>query len=389
MKRNRQYSRHLALTALAAVTLLSACGDAENTDAQAGPPPMPVGVVVAQAAPVQLKDTLPGRVVAARMAEVRPQVDGIIERQLFEEGAQVEAGQQLYQIDLKNYEATLNAAQADLAKAEATNVSAQKKLRRYEQLVKTQAASRQTYDDAVAAAAESAATVAAARAQVEIATINATYTNVTAPISGLIGRSAVTEGALVTANQATPLAVITQLDPIYVDLTQSSAKLLELRQKIAAGILQNSDSMPVTLLLDGAGRTYAHEGQLRFTEVIVDEATDSVTLRAAFPNPDKVLLPGMFVRAEVSQGRMESGVLIPQGAVMRAPNGDAFVWIAGEDGKVARRSLTLDRAVDGQWLVAAGLKDGDKVIVDGLMKIRDGAPVAPQIAGAEKTPEKP
>lgn len=377
---DRQHSPafRATLMLLTATALLAACGDG---DGPSGPPPMAVTVVVAKSAPVLLSDTLPGRVVAYRNAEVRPQVDGLIDRRLFDEGATVEAGQQLFQINPKSYEATLHAAEAQLASAEATNALAHKRLARNEQLLKSQAASRQTYDDAVAAAAESAAAVQVARAQVQVATINVTYTQVTAPISGLIGRSAVSEGALVTASQPTPLATITQLDPIYVDLTQSSVKIIDLRQKIASGHLQNTDEMPVTLVLDGAGRTYAHEGKLQFSEVIVDQGTDSITLRVVFPNPDKILLPGMFVRAEVSQGRMENGFLTPQKAILRAPTGDAFVWIATPENTVARRSVTLDRAMGSDWLVQSGLNDGDKVIVEGMLKIQDGMPVTPQILG--------
>lgn len=382
MPRNRQHPTPRTLSLLASLMLLAACGGDDPKDAQAGTPPQAVTVIVAKAGPVLLTDTLPGRVVAYRRAEVRPQVEGLIDQRLFEEGATVEAGQQLFQINPKSYEATLNATKAQLASAEATYALAQKRLARNEKLVKSQATSRQAYDDSVAAAAESEAAVQAARAQVEVAAINVTYTKVTAPISGLIGRSAVSEGALVTARQPTPMATITQLDPIYVDLTQSSTKVMDLRQKIASGQVQDSDEAPVTLLLNGTGSPYAHTGRLQFSEVIVDEATDSITLRAVFPNPDKILLPGMFVRAAVSQGRMDNGFLIPQKAVMRAPGGDAFVWIAAEDNTVARRILTLDRTIGGDWLVKSGLQEGDKIIVEGLSKVRDGASVAPEIADA-------
>ncbi len=369
----------IALTSIA----LAACDQGGNGSPKGGaaveqPPSQVVTVITATSRPVVLTDRLPGRVVAFRKAEVRPQIDGLIETRLFEEGSTVEAGRNLYQIAAESFEAALNAARADLAKARASSALAQKKLSRYQRLLKTQAASRQAYDDAVSAADQADAAVAAAEAQVEVAEINLTYTKVKAPISGLIGRSEVSEGALVTKNQVAALATITQLDPVYVDLTQSSSKLLNIRQRIADGNLKAVDGVPVTLKLDGVGSQYKHLGQLQFSEVIVDEGTSSVTLRAVFPNPDKVLLPGMFVRAEVAQGRLDNGFLIPQKAVQRAPSGDAFVYIVGQENKVARRSVTLDRAIEQDWLVKSGLKNGDKVIVAGLLKVRDGVPVVPE-----------
>ena len=288
----------------------------------------------------------------------------------------VEAGQPLYQIDPDSYEAALNAARADVAKYQASYALAQKKLKRYESLLRTQAASQQSYDDAVATAAEMRAAVAAAQAAVKTAQIDLEHTTITAPITGVIGRSEVTEGALVTANQATPLATITVLDPIYVDMTQSSTKLLDLRSKIASGRVEGTDDVPVTLLLDSRDTAYPHKGSLQFSEVLVESSTSSVTLRAVFPNPDRVLLPGMFVRGEVSQGRVAEGILVPQNAVMRAPNGSAFVWIVDETDTVARRSLTIERAVKDSWLVTGGLKNGDRVVLDAIMKVADGAKVA-------------
>jgi len=386
ISRGRGLGRFGALMALlVAGFVLQACDGEEKQKGQAGAkPPQSVGVVVVHPETVMLSERLPGRVVAFRKAEVRPQVDGVVEKRLFEEGALVEAGQHLYQIEAKSYRAALKAAQAELARARATHALDQKKLKRYEKLVQTQTASRQAYDDIVAAAEESKAAVAVARAEMDVAAINVEYTKVNAPIPGLIGRSQVSEGALVTASQATVMTTITQLDPIYVDLTQSSSKLIAARQKIASGAWKNVTDAPVVLVLDGAGKTYPHEGRLKLSEVVVDEGTDSVTLRAEFPNPDKVLLPGMFVRAEVSQGRVEDGFLIPQRAVQRAPNGDAFVWIVKDDNTVGRRSLTLSGTVGQDWLVQAGMKDGDKVIVEGLLKVRAGAAVAPQIVGGDK-----
>jgi len=381
------------IVALASVALVACDQDGsvspEDGAAAKQPPPQTVTVITAASRSVVLKDRLPGRVVAFRKAEVRPQIDGLIQSRLFEEGSTVEAGQNLYQIAAESFEAALNAARADLAKARASSALAQKKLGRYQKLLKTQAASRQAYDDAVSAADQADAAVAAAEAQVEVAEINLAYTKVKAPINGLIGRSEVSEGALVTKNQAAALATITQLDPVYVDLTQSSSKLLKMRQRIANGNLEAVDEVPVTLKLDGVGSQYKHLGRLQFSEVIVDEGTASVTLRAVFPNPDKVLLPGMFVRAEVAQGRLDNGFLIPQKAVQRAPSGDAFVYIVGKENKVARRSVILDRAIEQNWLVKSGLEDGDQLIVAGLLKVRDGVPVMPEEIGATPDPMSP
>ncbi len=366
--------RRMAAALAASLCLLALPAVAQ----QGGRPPQPVTVMTIHSGPVALTDVLPGRAVAFRKAEVRPQVDGLIQHRLFDEGARVEAGQQLYQIDPETYRATLNEARADVAKAKATYALNLKKLRRYESLLQTQAASQQAYDDAKAAADEARAAVAAAQARVETAAIDLERTTLTAPISGVIGRSDVTEGALVTANQGTPLATITVLDPIHVDLTQSSTRLLNMRHKIATGTVEATADAPVTLLLNARGDRYAHPGTLQFTEVLVDSSTSSVTLRAVFPNPDQVLLPGMFVRAEVSQGRIADGVLIPQKAVQRTPNGSPFVWIADEADAVARRSVVIERAVDDDWLVTGGVVDGDRVVLEGFQKIAQGAKVVPQ-----------
>jgi membrane fusion protein, multidrug efflux system len=348
-------------------------------------PPLPVVVLTAQAKPIALTDTLPGRVVAYSSAEIRPQIAGLIQERLFEEGSKVEAGQPLYQIDPVSYEATLNAARGDLAKFQANLSLNEKKLTRYQSLLKTQAASRQAYDDAVGAVAEARAAVAAAQAHVEKAQIDLKHTLLTAPISGVIGRSNVTAGALVTANQTASLATITALDPVYVDMIQSSSKLLDLRQKIASGIIEGTENVPLTLILNGQGMTYPHKGSLKFSEVVVDERTSSVSLRALFPNPDKVLLPGMFVRTEVSQGRIANGILIPLKAVLRTPTGSPFVWIADETDSVARRSVVIERAIGDSWLIRGGIKEGDRVIVEGTMKASDGAKVMIKVPDEKPT----
>ncbi len=338
-------------------------------------PPQPVTVIVAKAGPVELTDVLPGRVVAHQQAEIRPQVDGIIEKRLFEEGSTVTAGQPLYQIVADSYRAALNQARADVTRYQASVALAEKTLERYATLLRSRTASQQSYDDAVAGEAEARAALAAAEARVVAAEIDLEHTTITAPISGIIGRSAVSQGALVTARQVTPLATVTVLDPTYVDLTQSSTSLLDLRQKIASGAVSATTDVPVTLLLDSRGTEYPHKGTLQFSEVIVDSGTSSVTLRAVFANPDKVLLPGMFVRGELAQGRIANGILVPQAAVTRAPNGSPFVWIVDEGDVIARRVLTIERAVKNDWLVTTGIVDGDRVVVDAVMKVSDGAKV--------------
>ena len=334
-----------------------------------------VSVLTVETQSVPLSDTLPGRTMAYRQAEIRPQVAGLIQERFFDEGGIVQAGQPLYQINPDTYQAALNAARADVAKSQASYALNQKKLERYKSLLSTQAVSLQAYDDAVAAAAVTRAAVASAQAHAEAVAIDLKHTTITAPISGVIGRSQVTEGALVTVNQAAPLAVITVLDPIFVDLTQSSNKLLDLRQKIASGAVEGTKDVPVILILDSQRTAYPHKGTLQFSEVLVDASTSSVSLRAVFPNPDRVLLPGMFVRGEISQGRVADGILVPQKALLRTPTGSPFVWIADSGNIIARRSVTIERAIKDSWLVTGGLKSGDRVVVEGMMKVADGAKV--------------
>ncbi|TCS64687.1 efflux RND transporter periplasmic adaptor subunit [Varunaivibrio sulfuroxidans] len=338
-------------------------------------PPPPVSVITVEVRPVPLVDILPGRTVAYGRAEVRPQVAGLIQKRLFEEGSNVHAGQPLYRIDPDTYRAAVDVAQADVAKSRASYASSQKKLERYKSLLRTQAVSRQVYDDAVAAVAQDRAGLDAAQAHLETAKINLRRTTITAPITGLIGRSEVTEGGLVTADQATPLATITALDPIYVDLTESNTRVLDLREKIARGIVEKTPSVPVTLLLDSQGTVYAHKGILQFSEAVVDPSTGTVGSRAVFPNPDHVLLPGMFVRAEVSRGVVPKGALIPQKAVVRTPDGSPYVWVVGDGDTIARRDVTIERAIGENWLVTGGVTSGDRVVVDGAMNVAVGAKV--------------
>jgi len=375
-----------ALPLLAVVLLLSACDDADDT-AQAAPTPPPpqVGFVTLHAQKVALDDELPGRTVAYRMAEVRPQVDGIITKRLFDEGASVKAGQPLYQIDPATYQAAVKIAEAQLSRAQAALKASAKRVKRNRDLVRKNVVSEQAYDDAVAAQGQDVASVDAAKAQLESARINLEYTIVKAPIAGVIGRSAVTEGALVTANQDSALATITQLDPIYVDMTQPSADLLRSRRAVASGkiIVPKPGELPVTLVIDDLGHKYDHEGRVQFAEVMVKESTGSVTVRAVFPNPDHELMPGLFVRGIVSQGTVENAFLVPQTALVRGSDGQPFVWLIGANDQITRQPVIAGRAIGQSWLVTEGLSDGDRVAVDGLQRIRPNIKVTPVAAERE------
>ena len=361
--------------AVALAAFLSACG----ANAPQGPDPnapTPVGVVVARTEPVRLTMELSGRTSASLVSEVRPQVNGIIKARLFQEGAMVRAGQALYQIDPAPYRAALDSAQAALAQAQATATAAKLKADRYRQLAAVDAVSKQDNDDAQAAAQAAAANVQAQRAAVQAARINLDYTRVVAPVSGRIGKSSVTPGALVTANQAAPLATVQNLDTIYVDVTQSAADLLKLRRAMAAGTLGAPQSARVQLVLED-GTTYPTPGTLQFSDITVDPGTGSVGLRAVFPNPGGTLLPGLYVRARLEQGVATEGILTPQAAVSRDPKGGATVYVVDAAGKAQLRPITADRTVGDKWLVSAGLKPGERVIVEGLQRVRPGAPVAP------------
>jgi len=321
---------------------------------------------------------LPGRTTAFRVAEVRPQVTGIVKKRLFSEGGEVQAGQQLYQIDAGSYRATLNSAQAALQRAEAQAVSARLLQERYAPLIAANAVSKQENDDAIAARARAEADVAAARAQVDNARINVVYTQVLSPITGRIGRALVTEGALVTSEQQSPLATVQQLDPIYVDITQSSTEMLRLQRQLASGELVKTDDnqAEVGLTLED-GTSYAERGRLKVSEVSVDPSTGSVVLRAVFPNPKRELLPGMFVRAQLTRGTRSAALLVPQRGVSHNQKGEATVLVVEKDDKVAEKVVTADRAINGEWLITAGLSAGERVIVDGLQKAKPGAAVKP------------
>jgi membrane fusion protein (multidrug efflux system) len=346
-----------------------------------GPPqakPVEVAVVTVKAERIVLTTELPGRTSPYLVAEVRPQVNGLIRERAFEEGSNVKAGALLYQIDPAQYQAAYDQAKAALAMAEASVPAARLRAERLKGLVEIKATGRQNYDDALAALQLAEASVAASRAAVESARINLSYTPIRAPIPGRIGKSSVTVGALVTAYQPVPLAVIQQLDPIYVDVTQSSAEILRLRQNLASGRLKRSGEgwSRVKLLLED-GTPYPVAGKLKFRDVTVDPTTGSVTLRMVFSNPDNVLLPGMFVRAVVEEGVSEGAILVPQQGVTRDQKGQPYALVAGKEGKVEQRMLTIDRSVGDRWLVTKGLAADDRVIVEGLQRIRPGSDVKP------------
>lgn len=318
---------------------------------------------------------LAGRIASFQVAEVRPQVGGILQQRLFTEGADVKAGQALYQIDPATYEAALDSAQAALMKAEANVTPARLKAERFRELLAIKAVSKQEYDDAQAAFKQAEADVAVNRAAVKTARINLEYTKVRSPISGRIGKSAFTPGALVTANQAQALTSVRQLDPVYVDITQSSQDLLRLRAQFTNGELRSAaEEAPVRLKLEN-GAMYPHEGGLQFTDVSVDESTGMVSLRALFPNPEHILLPGMYVRAVIAEGVDENALLVPQRALRRDPKGQASVLLVDGGGKVDVRLVDVGRTVGDSWQVLSGLKPGDRVIVEGGQNVRPGMSV--------------
>lgn len=353
-----------ALSAIALAVFLSGCKPEEDTPA---PTPPVVGVITVQPQDYVLKTELPGRTAPYRVAEVRPQVDGIIQRRLFKEGSDVKEGQALYSIDAAPYEATLEHAQA-------ISTQARSLVSRYRQLVAQQAVSRQEFDDAQSKAM-------AADADVKSAQINLRYTHVLSPISGRIGRSAVTEGALVNNGQSNALATIQQLDPIYIDITESSAALLQQREDFSKGRLQASSESAVTVNLTlENGSVYPAQGRLEFSEVSVDPSTGSVTLRAVFPNPDHVLLPGMFVRAQLQSGVKTGAILAPQQGVTRDLKGTPSALIINFDSVVEQRVLDATRTVDNKWLVEKGLNPGDQLITEGLQFVKPGMKVTTQVA---------
>lgn len=381
MNKNRGFTPLAAILMLSGSLVLTGCNDKETK--QSAPHTPEVGVVTLKSAPLQITTELPGRTSAYRIAEVRPQVSGIILKRNFEEGSEIKAGVSLYQIDPATYQAAYDSAKGDLAKAQASANIAQLTLKRYQKLLGTKYISQQDYDTALADSQQANASVVAAKAAVETARINLAYTKVTSPISGRIGKSSVTEGALVTSGQASALATVQQLDPIYVDVTQSSNDFLRLKQELAEGKLKQENGKAKVKLVTNDGITFPQEGSLEFSDVTVDQTTGSITLRAIFPNPDKTLLPGMFVRAQLEEGTNPNALLVPQQGVTRTPRGDASAMVIGKEDKVEVRNITATQAIGDKWLVTSGLKDGDRVIVTGLQKVKPGVQVKTQEVAAE------
>jgi membrane fusion protein, multidrug efflux system len=377
MQRNETVYESLKWSALWVAFLGSFLLGACDSRVQAPPPPVPeAAVVTVTQQTVVLTTELPGRTSAYRVSEIRPQVNGLILKRPFTEGADVKAGELLYQIDPAPFQAVLDNALASLSKAEATLPTIRLRTDRYRELLADKAVSQQDYDDAAAALNQAEADIAYWKATVQTARINLGYTRITAPISGRIGRSSVTDGALVTAYQPMSLATIQQLDPIYVDVTQSSAELLRLKRNFETGRLSTNgkDQRNVQLLLED-GTPYPLAGTLQFRDVTVDPTTGSYTLRIVVPNPENLLLPGMFVRAVVEEGIAEQAILVPQQGVSRTPKGDPVALVVDASGTVQQRMLKLDRAIGDQWLLASGLSAGERVIVEGMLNVRPGAVV--------------
>ncbi|MGE4505360.1 MAG: efflux RND transporter periplasmic adaptor subunit [Desulfovibrionaceae bacterium] len=367
---------------LAGVLLAGCQGEPQGPAARAVPE---VSVVTLQPQKITLSTELSGRTAAYRVAEIRPRVNGLVQERLFEEGSDVEAGQILYKIDPTPFRAELNNAEADLGRALAQVPSVGARAKRYEELLGSGSLSRQDYDDAAAALNELRAEIKALRAAVDLARINLGYTEITAPIPGRIGKSTVTVGAIVTAYQSTALATIQQMDPMYVDVTQSTMELLRIKKRMARGDLgrDDQDHNAVQLILEN-GESYGLEGELQFSDVTVDQTTGSVTLRAVFPNPDSVLLPGMFVTAVVREGVDEQALLAPQQGVLRDHQGNPYALVVDGENMARSKELVIDRAMGDKWLVSSGLAPGDRMIVDGVQRVRPGMEVKATEAAADQ-----
>jgi membrane fusion protein, multidrug efflux system len=370
----------ISAAALSIGALLAACGEKADAGkaAPAGPPPPEVGVVTIAPRPVGLVSELPGRLEASRVAQVRARVAGIVLQRLFTEGSDVKAGQPLFQIDSAAYQATVASAQASLARAQANVTQATAQAERYKPLLEANAISKQDYVNAVAAQKQAEADVALAKANVQSGQINLGYASVVAPISGRIGRALVTEGALVGQGEATPLALVQQINPMYVNFTQSTAEVLRLRRAIASGKFKRSgggDAASVRIVLDD-GSEYGQPGKLLFSDLSVDPTSGQITLRAEVPNPSGVLLPGMYVRVRIEQAETPTGIVVPQQAVTRGSTGDSVMVVAA-DGKVTPRPVKVGTAQDGNWVILEGVVPGERVMVDGFQKLRGTAPVKP------------
>jgi len=369
--------------ALVMLSLLAACG--KKDAAPPAPPPPTVAVITVAAGAVAVTDELPGRVEAYRVAQVRARTPGIVLKRVFDEGSDVKAGQVLFRIDPAEFQAGFASAEAAVQKAEANLAQANLREKRYKPLLAAQAVSQQEYDDAVTAQKQAAADLATARASRQTAGLTLGYATVTAPISGRVGRALVTEGALVGQGEATPMALVQQLDPIYVTVTQSSTELQQLRQALASGRLKSAgkDQARVTLQLE-TGEAFAAAGKLLFADAAVDESTGTVSLRAEFPNPQRVLLPGMYVRARLEQGIDEAAITVPQQAIVRGSEGSS-VMIVGADNKVVAQPVQAEATAGDKWIVSSGLKGGERIIVEGFQKAKPGAQVAPQPWQGAKT----
>ena len=372
-------SLHRSALVFAMLTALAGCGDKKPDASAKGPatPPPEVAVITVAPASLTLTTELPGRLEASRVAQVRARAAGIVLKRVFREGSDVKAGDVLYRIDPAPFQAAYESTQAAVAKTEANLAQASLKVQRYKPLVETNAISKQEYDDALTAQKQAAADLATAKAARQTASLNLGYATVTAPISGRIGRALVTEGALVGVGEATPLAVIQQVDPMYVNLSQSSTEVLRLQRAMASGQLTSvgKGEAKVTLVTED-GRPYPKPGKLLFSDLSVDESSGAITLRAEFPNPDRTLLPGMYVRALLGQAVNEQAITVPQQAVVRSQQG-ASVMLVDTSGKVVERSVKADMAQGDAWIVSEGLKAGDRVIVEGLQKVKPGATVKP------------
>lgn len=378
-------SRFPRLLAVAGVLVLSACGGEPAPKAMPTPE---VAVVTLKDQPVRLTRELAGRTTPFLVAEVRPQVTGIVKRRLFEEGSLVKAGDALYEIDASAYRASRDSARAGLSRAQAALTSARLAANRSKELVAAKLVSAQDNERAAAAFEQAQADVAAARADLQATEVTLGYASITAPISGRIGKSSVTQGALVTANQEQALATVQQLDPMYVDLAQSSTELLALRKEMSAGTLEQGAGVPVKILLED-GSAYGQDGRMEFADVTVDPTTGSYSLRVRVPNADNVLLPGMYVRAVVDMGQRPHGVLAPQQGITRDAKGNAVAMVVTPEGKVEQRLVRASRTVGDQWLVDEGLKAGDRVIVEGLQKVQPGGDATAVEAGAAATAAVP
>ena len=377
--RRTQWRQPLAVSALALAAILSGCGKKEVAPVApaASMPPAQVGVITVALADVGLITELPGRLEASRVAQVRARAAGILQNRLFTEGSDVKAGQALFQIDASPYQATFASAQASLARAEANLMQASAQAERYKPLAEAKAISQQEFVSAQAAQKQADADVAIGKAAVQTAGINLDYARITAPISGRIGRSLVTEGALVGQGEATQLAVIQQTDPLYVNFTQSASEVMKLRRAMEAGQLKRAGTQAssVRLVLED-GTEYARAGKLLFSDLTVDATTGQITLRAEVPNPGGALLPGLYVRVRLEQAQAGNAITLPQQAVTRSPQGDS-VMVVTADGKVSPRPVKVGGQQNGQWVILDGLKAGEQVMVDGFQKLRGGAPVKP------------